>query len=116
MKHFFLWIQLILFFAPTGRAVAVRFAQTYPVVLLARKPESYNDIVAEIQQSGGQAIGISTDATNEESLASAFETIKKELPTSKLAAAIYNVNGGWARKPFLEATLQDLENGLNGGP
>lgn len=74
--------------AGTGRSVALRFARSYPVVLLARKPESYSEIVSEIKQQGGQAFGISTDTSDSQSVASAFEAIKKELPGKKLAAAI----------------------------
>lgn len=77
----------------TGRSVALRFAKTYPVVLLARKPESYNDIVSEIKASGGQAIGISTDTSDAKSVVSAFEAIKKEFPEGKLAAAICMFRG-----------------------
>jgi len=74
--------------AGTGRSVALRFAKAYPVAVLARKPESYNDIVAEIKQSGGQAIGISADTSDEASVKAAFELIKKEFPGKKLAAAV----------------------------
>lgn len=74
--------------AGTGRSVALRFARAYPVVLLARRPESYSEIVAEIKQQGGEALGISADTSDAQSLASAFEAIKKELPDKKLAAAI----------------------------
>lgn len=100
--------------AGTGRACALRFAKAYPVVLLARKPDSYKDIVTEIQQSGGQAIGISADVTDPASVAAAFETIKKELPDQKLAAAIYNVSGRGSIRPFLELTTEDLESSLAG--
>ena len=72
----------------TGRSVALKFAKTYPVALLARKPESYNDIVAEITRSGGQAIGIPTDITDAASVKSAFDKIHAEYPNKKLAAAI----------------------------
>lgn len=96
--------------AGTGGAVAKRFAQAYPVVLLARKPESYNDVVSEIQKAGGKAFGVTTDTADEASVASAFETIKKELPDSKLAAAIYNVGGGRGLKPFLELSVEDLDS------
>jgi NAD(P)-dependent dehydrogenase (short-subunit alcohol dehydrogenase family) len=100
----------------TGRSVALRFSEEYPVVLLARHPESYNDVVAQINKAGGRAIGIATDATNESSLASAFETIKKEFENLQLVAAIYNVrpNSRPSRKPFLELQLQDLDTSLNG--
>jgi NAD(P)-dependent dehydrogenase (short-subunit alcohol dehydrogenase family) len=74
--------------AGTGRSVALRFAKAYPVALLARKPESYNDIVAEIKQSGGQAIGVSADSGDSASVKAAFETIKKEFAGKKLAAAV----------------------------
>ncbi|KAK0705313.1 hypothetical protein B0H67DRAFT_498229 [Lasiosphaeris hirsuta] len=98
--------------AGTGRSVALRFAQAYPVALLARKPESYNDIVAEIQKAGGQAIGISTDTADPESVKSAFEIIRKEFPEKKLAAAVYNVGAGFAVKPFLELQAEDLSASL----
>lgn len=84
------------------------------MVLLARKPESYDDIVKEIEQSGGKAFGISTDAADPKSVESAFATIKKELPDSKLAAAVFNVSSGFARKPFLELTQSDLDASLDG--
>ena len=74
--------------AGTGRSVAIRFAQAYPVVLLARNPDNFKDIVAEIKDKGGQAIGISTDVSSSSSVTSAFETIKKEFPDKQLAAAI----------------------------
>jgi NAD(P)-dependent dehydrogenase (short-subunit alcohol dehydrogenase family) len=100
----------------TGRAAALRFAKVYPVVVLARKPESYNDVVTEIKQAGGQAIGISADTSDPKSVASAFESIKKELPNLKLAAAIYNVGAGFGIKPFLETTVEELENVLAANP
>ena len=100
----------------TGRSVAIRFAEAYPVVLLARRPESYNDVVAEINKAGGKAIGIAADATNESDLKTIFETIDKELLGLKLAAAVYNVRPGLrpSRKPFLELKLEDLDTSLHG--
>jgi NAD(P)-dependent dehydrogenase (short-subunit alcohol dehydrogenase family) len=100
----------------TGRSVALKFSEAYPVVLLARRPESYTDVVAQIKKAGGQAIGITADATNEASLASAFESINKEFPDLQLVAAIYNVrpNSRPSRKPFLELKLQDLDSSLDG--
>ncbi|EXJ77825.1 hypothetical protein A1O3_08984 [Capronia epimyces CBS 606.96] len=100
----------------TGRSVALKFSEFYPVVLLARHPESYSDVVAQINKAGGRAIGISADATDEASLASAFETINKEFEGLQLVAAIYNVrpNSRPSRKPFLELNLEDLDVSLNG--
>ena len=93
----------------TGRAVALQFAKVYPVVLLARKPESYNDLVTEINKTGGKAIGISADTSDQTSVMSAFESIKKELPNSKLAAAVYNVGGRLSVTPFLETSVENLQ-------
>lgn len=45
---------------------------------------------------------------------SAFDTIKKELPDLKLAAAVYNVSAGFGIKPFLEFKLEDLDSSLKG--
>ncbi|KAH8694995.1 hypothetical protein BGW36DRAFT_381899 [Talaromyces proteolyticus] len=101
----------------TGRSIATRFAKAYPVVLLARSGESYDSVVAEINNTGGQAIGIATDATDRSSLDAAFEKISKELfPGRYLAAAIYNVrpNGRPSLKPFLDLTLEELDSSLNG--
>lgn len=86
----------------TGASVARKFAQSYPVVLLARTPESYEPLVAEIEKSGGKAIGISTDVSDSSSVKSAFEKIKQEFGAVGAAAAIFNASGGFVRKPFLE--------------
>jgi NAD(P)-dependent dehydrogenase (short-subunit alcohol dehydrogenase family) len=87
----------------TGAAVARKFAASYPVVLLARKPENYEDLANEINQSGGRAIGISTDVADSKSVKSAVEAIKKEFGAEVgAAAAIFNASGGFLRKPFLE--------------
>jgi NADP-dependent 3-hydroxy acid dehydrogenase YdfG len=56
----------------TGAALARRFAQSYPVVLLARNPSNFDHLADEINQSGGKAIGISTDVSSEESVKNAF--------------------------------------------
>ncbi|KAJ8128562.1 hypothetical protein O1611_g5070 [Lasiodiplodia mahajangana] len=98
----------------TGRAVALRFAKAYPVVLMARRPDSYRDTVSEISQAGGRAVGVTADVTDVKSMESAFNTIKKELPDLKLAAAVYNVSSGYMIKPFLELKPEDLDNSLSG--
>lgn len=54
----------------TGRSVAIRFSKAYPVVLLSRHQESYQDVVAEVNNAGGKAIGVSIDAADPSSLAS----------------------------------------------
>ncbi|KAI1127576.1 NAD(P)-binding protein [Nemania abortiva] len=98
----------------TGRAVALRFAKAYPVVLMARRPESYQDTVSEITKAGGKAVGVSADVADDSSMGSAFDAIKKELPGFKLAAAVYNVSSGYMIKPFLELKPKDLDDSLSG--
>lgn len=62
----------------TGGAVARKFAAEYPVVLLARSPESYNSLVEDINSKGGKAVGISTDISNSASVQAAVSKIKSE--------------------------------------
>lgn len=86
------------------------------MVLLARNPNNYTGIVKEIRDSGGSALGITADVTSPTSLTSAFDAIKKELGGATAAAAVYNVNGGLARKPFLEAEVEELDSSLTAAP
>lgn len=96
----------------TGAAVARRFAQTYPVVLLARSASNYEPVVDEINKSGGKAVGISADITNEESVNGAFDQIKKDGGDELgVAAAVFNLGGGFAKNPFLELTKEEFESG-----
>lgn len=101
----------------TGRAVALRFAKTYPVVLLARSSNTLSGIVAEIEQAGGKAVGVSADVSDAESVSTAFAQIEKHkggalAADSKLAAAVFNVGGGFSPGPFLESTKQQLDASL----
>jgi NAD(P)-dependent dehydrogenase (short-subunit alcohol dehydrogenase family) len=73
----------------TGAAVARKFAAKYPVVLLSRTPESYNDLVKEINSNGGKAIGISTNVADAKSVQNAADAIKKEFG-SEVGAAVSN--------------------------
>ncbi|KAJ5945655.1 Oxidoreductase short chain dehydrogenase/reductase family [Penicillium verhagenii] len=99
--------------AGTGASIARRFAQSYNVVALARNPENYNGIVEEITASGGQAVGISADVSDSNSLNAAFAQIEKHFPGSPVVAAIFNAGGGFVRKPFLELTEDDFSKGLD---
>lgn len=62
----------------TGAAIAHKFASQYPVVCLARNPESYEEVVSEINKSGGNAIGVTTDLSNAKSVKSSFDRLEKE--------------------------------------
>jgi len=96
----------------TGASVARKFAQRYPVALLARNPANYEPLVKEIEEAGGKAIGISTDVADGAAVAKAFEKIKSEMGDAKLAAAIFNVGGRFVRKPFLELNEEDFMSGM----
>lgn len=73
--------------AGTGAAVARRFAKAYPVVLLARNANSYEELAKDINSSGGKAIGIATDITQAQSLKDAVGRIKHEFG-DEVAAAV----------------------------
>lgn len=70
----------------TGAAIARKFAKSYPVVLLARKPESYEPLTKEINSSGGTALGISADVSDEGSMKSVVDQVKKEFGENVAAA------------------------------
>ncbi|KLU80946.1 oxidoreductase [Magnaporthiopsis poae ATCC 64411] len=101
----------------TGRATALRFARTYPVALLARSSDSYGDLVREIRAAGGQAVGVSADTSDAASVERAFASIRQQWAPKdgfKLAAAVFNVGAGFAIKPFLEVTAEELNASLVG--
>lgn len=59
-----------------GASVARRFAKEYIVVLLARKPASYQPVEREVNENGGKALGISTDLSDPGSVRAAFSHIE----------------------------------------
>ncbi|CAI7651867.1 unnamed protein product [Penicillium bialowiezense] len=96
----------------TGASIARKFAKSYSVVVLARNPDNYDPVVQEINSSGGQAVGISTDVSDSKSVNAAFDKIAEQYPSQKVAAAIFNPGGGFVRKPFLELTEADYATAL----
>jgi NAD(P)-dependent dehydrogenase (short-subunit alcohol dehydrogenase family) len=63
-----------------GAAVARRFAgEGFGVALMARRDESVAGVREEIEDGGGTALSVSTDATDPDSVASAFELVRGEL-------------------------------------
>ena len=42
----------------------------------------------------------------------AFQNLQKEMGDAPLAAAVYNVGGGFLRKPFLELTTEEYMRGM----
>lgn len=96
----------------TGAAVARRFATGYPVALLARSPENYEGLVKDINESGGNAIGISTDVSDETSVKAAFTKIDQEFKSATIAAAVFNASARPKRKPLLELTVDEYQSGF----
>jgi NAD(P)-dependent dehydrogenase (short-subunit alcohol dehydrogenase family) len=79
----------------TGASVARKFAKSYPVILLARNPESYADIEKEINAAGGKAVGISADVTDEESVKRAFVEVEKQFGKDVGIAVSFLCVFGW---------------------
>jgi hypothetical protein len=85
------------------------------VVLMARSAPSYQETVDEINkaQGGHKAIGVIADTVDAGSLDKAFETIRKELPDHKLAAAVYNPSSSFGRRPFMEITRDQIQGSVD---
>ncbi|KAJ5758385.1 oxidoreductase [Penicillium odoratum] len=97
----------------TGSAVARRFAQVYPVVLLSRSQGSLDPLLKEIRESGGSATGFPTDVTNASSMNATIDQIKAKFGSDiTVAAAIYNVASKFLMKPFLEQSPEDFFGSL----
>jgi NAD(P)-dependent dehydrogenase (short-subunit alcohol dehydrogenase family) len=63
-----------------GAAIARRFAgEGFAVALMARREESVAAVRKEIEDRGGGALPVTTDATDPDSVAAAFERVRAEL-------------------------------------
>jgi NAD(P)-dependent dehydrogenase (short-subunit alcohol dehydrogenase family) len=63
-----------------GAAIARRFAgEGFAVALMARREESVAAVREEIEDSGGGALGVTTDTTNPDSVAASFQRVRAEL-------------------------------------
>ena len=63
-----------------GAAIARRFAGAgFTVALMARREESVAAVREEIEDSGGGALGVTTDATDPDSVAASFQRVRAEL-------------------------------------
>ena len=90
-----------------GAAVALRFAREgYSVALLARREQSVADVRQEIDNSGGTALPISTDATDPASVESAFERVRSELGDPEVF--VYNA-GAFQMGGILEVSPEKFD-------
>ncbi|MEO1295421.1 MAG: SDR family NAD(P)-dependent oxidoreductase [Cyanobacteria bacterium J06636_16] len=94
--------------AGLGGAIARRFAQGgFAVGLMARKAESLAAIQTQITQSGGTALSVLTDVTNEAMLKQAFDQVRAQLGTPTVL--VYNA-ALFLRANFLELTPEQFES------
>ena len=57
-------------------------------------------------------MGISTDVADPGSVNNAFKELQKEMGSAHLAAAVFNVGGGFIRKPFLDLSIEEFMGGM----
>ncbi|PYI14922.1 NAD(P)-binding protein [Aspergillus violaceofuscus CBS 115571] len=95
----------------TGASIARRFAQTYPVVLLARRQSSLDPLVQGITESGGTALGIPADVTQPDAMEATMQQIAGQFGADvPVAAAIFNVASKFSRAPFLDSGAEFLDS------
>lgn len=93
-----------------GAAVARRFAREgYAVALVARREESLSGVREEIESAGGRAISATADATDPDSVAKAFERIRRELGDPR--ALVYNA-GAFQMGGILEVSPDKFDECL----
>lgn len=63
----------------TGSAIAKKFANAYPVVLLARNTKTLDSIAKDITSAGGIAICCEADVTKRETIEKAIQKAEQEL-------------------------------------
>ncbi|PWY96066.1 oxidoreductase [Aspergillus sclerotioniger CBS 115572] len=95
----------------TGAALARRFAQRYPVVLLARSQSTLDPLVQDINRSGGSALGIPADVAHTDQFSSTLAQIRTHFGSEpRVAAAIFNVASKFSRNPFLDHQPEFLDS------
>ncbi len=90
-----------------GAAVVRRFAsQGFSLGLMARSEEKLTPLQTEIENNGGTALSISTDATNLASVTSAFAQVQQKLGSPEVF--VYNT-GAFQMSGILEITPEQFE-------
>ncbi len=88
----------------TGGAIAKRFAREgYAVCVTRRDKDKLQDVVREIEASGGTAHPFGSDARKEDDTVTLFDTIERDI--GEIAVAVFNV-GGNVRFPIAETTAR----------
>jgi NAD(P)-dependent dehydrogenase (short-subunit alcohol dehydrogenase family) len=90
-----------------GAAIARRFAgEGFGMALMARSEESVAEVREEIEDAGGTALPVSANATNPDSVATAFERIRDELGDPEVF--IYNA-GAFQMGGILDLSPQQFD-------
>ena len=90
-----------------GAAVARRFAgEGFGVALMARREESVAGVREEIEGGGGTALPVSADATDPDSVTSAFERVRGELGDPEVF--VYNA-GAFQMGGILDLSPQQFD-------
>lgn len=92
-----------------GASVARRLAQAYPVVLLARRQASFEQVMRDIHKDGGRAITIIADVSREDDIVAAIRKASQELRSTSIAMAVFNASGPFSRKSFRDITAAEFE-------
>jgi NADP-dependent 3-hydroxy acid dehydrogenase YdfG len=90
------------------------FAATHSLALLARKRATLESTLASLPQ-GTNAKAIEADASNADSIISAFKTVKDTWPHAEIDVAVFNPGGIFKPGPFLDADIADLRANLESG-
>ena len=92
-----------------GKAIAAAFAtEGSSVVLNARNPQELEQVVEEIQQHGGRALGIAADLTNASEVQRLVEQALARFGT--IHVLVNNVGGADKLAPFEEISDEDWIN------
>ena len=90
-----------------GAAVARRFAREgYSVALMARNEENVSGVRQEIEDDGGKALTVSTDATDPGSVEAAFGKVRADLGDPEVF--VYNA-GAFQMGSILEVTPEQFD-------
>jgi NAD(P)-dependent dehydrogenase (short-subunit alcohol dehydrogenase family) len=91
-----------------GAAIARRFSREgFALGLMARREDRLEPVQAEIQESGGEALSVSVDATDPTSVASAFDRVRESLGNPEVF--VYNA-GVFQMGGILEVTPEQFED------
>jgi 3-oxoacyl-[acyl-carrier protein] reductase len=88
-----------------GAAIALA-AEGAKVMVCGRRPEPLNETVAQIEKAGGEALACPMDVTDMAQIKRAVDLLKERWGRADI---LVNNAGSSMRKPFMQTTLEDLD-------